>query len=92
MASDYPFDIFKLYLFSFKLFLQQMAELSEEAGNTNFIAYDLTRSGLEPTIYHTGGKHAIYYTTYAISTKVEEKISKGTTRLRKKQVMVPTQL
>jgi len=25
MASDYPFDIFKLYLFSFKLFLQKTA-------------------------------------------------------------------
>jgi len=36
----------------------------------------LTRSRLEPTIYRTGGKHAIYYTTDAISTKGGENISK----------------
>ena len=36
---------------------------SEEAINTNFIVFDLTRSGLEPTIYFTRGKYANHYTT-----------------------------
>ena len=37
--------------------------LSGEETNTNFIAFDYTRSGLEPTIYHTPGEHANHYTT-----------------------------
>jgi hypothetical protein len=37
--------------------------LSREATNANFIVFALTRSGLEPTIYCTQGKHANYYTT-----------------------------
>jgi hypothetical protein len=37
--------------------------LSEEATNTNFIVFGLTRSGLEPTIYHTRFEHANNYTT-----------------------------
>jgi hypothetical protein len=32
--------------------------LSGEATNTNFIVFDLTRPGLEPTIYLTRGEHA----------------------------------
>jgi hypothetical protein len=32
--------------------------LSGQATNTNFIVFGLTRSGLEPTIYHTRGEHA----------------------------------
>ena len=36
---------------------------SGEATNTNFIVLGLTWSGLEPTIYHTPGKHANHYTT-----------------------------
>ena len=30
---------------------------SGEATNTNFIVFGLTRSGLEPMIYHTRGEH-----------------------------------
>ena len=37
--------------------------LSGEATHTNFIVFRLTRSGLEPTIYHTLGEHANHYTT-----------------------------
>ena len=33
--------------------------LSGEETYTNFIVFDLTRPGLEPTIYRTRGKHAI---------------------------------
>ena len=32
--------------------------VSGEATNTNFIVFGLTRPGLEPTIYRTGGEHA----------------------------------
>jgi len=32
--------------------------LSGEATHTNFIAFRLTRLGLEPTINRTGGEHA----------------------------------
>ena len=41
--------------------------LSEEATNTNFIVFDLTRPGLDPTIYRTRGEHANYYTNDAVS-------------------------
>ena len=37
--------------------------LSREAANTNFIVFGLTTSGLKPTICHTQGEHANYYTT-----------------------------
>ena len=36
----------------------QSCVLSGEATNTNFIVFDLTRSGLESTIYRTQGEHA----------------------------------
>jgi hypothetical protein len=39
------------------------AYLSGEATNTKFILFGLTRSGLEPTIYHTQGEHANHYIT-----------------------------
>jgi hypothetical protein len=35
--------------------------LSGEATHTNFIVFDLTRSGLEPTIYRTRGEHANHH-------------------------------
>ena len=41
--------------------------LSREATNTNFIAFGLTRSMPEPTIYHTGGYHTNHYTTDAVA-------------------------
>jgi len=41
--------------------------LSGEATNTNFIAFDLTRSELEPTIYNPRGEHANYYSTGAVT-------------------------
>jgi hypothetical protein len=37
--------------------------LSGEATNTNVIVFGLTRLGIEPKIYHTGGKHANHYST-----------------------------
>jgi hypothetical protein len=36
------------------------------ATNTNFIVFGLIRSGLEPAIHHTRGKHANHYTTDAV--------------------------
>ena len=36
---------------------------SEEAKNTNFIIFGLTRFGIEPKIYHTWGEHANHNTT-----------------------------
>jgi hypothetical protein len=39
--------------------------LNGEATNSNFIVFGLTRSGLEPTIYHTRGEHANHYTGYS---------------------------
>ena len=41
--------------------------LSGEATHTNFIIFDLTRSGLEPMIYRTRGEQANQYTTEAVS-------------------------
>ena len=35
--------------------------LSEDATNTNFTVYGLTRSGLDPTIFLTRGQHANHY-------------------------------
>jgi hypothetical protein len=40
--------------------------LSGEATNTNFIFVHLTRSGLEPTIYHTRDERADHYATDAV--------------------------
>jgi hypothetical protein len=36
--------------------------MSGEATDTNCIVFGLTRSGLEHTIYHIRGEHAIHYT------------------------------
>jgi hypothetical protein len=44
----------------------QRCVLSGEATNTNFVVFDLTRSGLEPTIYRTRDEHVNHYTTDAI--------------------------
>ena len=40
--------------------------LIEEATNTYFVVYGLTRPGLEPTIYRTRGEHANHYATDAV--------------------------
>ena len=40
--------------------------ISGEATNTNVKVFGLTRSGLEPTIYHIWGEHAYNYTTDAV--------------------------
>ena len=40
--------------------------ISGEATNTNFIIFGLIRSGLEPTIYRTGGEPANHYATDAV--------------------------
>jgi hypothetical protein len=40
-----------------------------ETTNTNFIVFGLTRSGLEPTIYHTRGELDNHYTTDAANMK-----------------------
>jgi hypothetical protein len=47
--------------------------LSGEATHTNFIVFGLTRLGLEPTIYRTGGEHANHYTTDALEEEFEDK-------------------
>jgi hypothetical protein len=44
---------------------------SRETINTNSIVFDLTRSGLKPTIYSTGEEHANHYTTTIYSTGEE---------------------
>ena len=41
--------------------------LSGKAKNTNFIIFDLTRPGLEPTIYRTRGEHANHNTTDTVA-------------------------
>ena len=46
--------------------------LNGEAINTNFIVFGLTRSGLEPTIYHTQGEHAYHYTTNAVHHHIKD--------------------
>jgi hypothetical protein len=43
-----------------------ICRLFREATNTNFIFFCLTRSGLEPIIYHTRGMHANHYTTNVV--------------------------
>jgi hypothetical protein len=43
--------------------------LSGEATHTNVIVFDLTRPGLEPTIYHTPDEYANHYTTDAVLNK-----------------------
>jgi hypothetical protein len=40
----------------------KISVLSGEATNTNFIVFGLTRSGIDPMIYHTRGEHANHYT------------------------------
>ena len=40
--------------------------LSGEATITNCIVFGVTQTGLDPTIYHTRGKHANHYTTDAV--------------------------
>ena len=42
--------------------------LSEEATNTNFIVFGLTRPGLEPTIYLSQDEYANHYTADAVLT------------------------
>jgi hypothetical protein len=37
--------------------------LSEAAKNSIFVVFGLTRSGLEPMIYHTRDEHTNHYTT-----------------------------
>ena len=41
--------------------------LSWEATNTNFIVFELIRSEIEPTIYHTRGEHANQYITDVVN-------------------------
>jgi len=44
--------------------------LSGEATYTNFIVFGLTRSGLEPTIYHTQDEHDNYSTSDVVDVHV----------------------
>ena len=48
------------------LFLNFECFNSWEASNINLIDFGLIRQGLKPTIYHTQGEHAKYYTTYVV--------------------------
>ena len=54
---------------SLPFLLNAACVLSGEATNTNFIDFDLTRSGLEPTICHTRGEHANHYIIDAFQYK-----------------------
>ena len=45
--------------------------LSAQAANTNIIVFDLTRSGLEPSIYSTRGEHANQYSTDAVHSRTQ---------------------
>jgi hypothetical protein len=47
--------------------------LSGEATDISFIVLSFTRSGHEPTIYHTQGEHADHYTTDAQGLGASEK-------------------
>ena len=44
-----------------------------ETTNANFIAFRLTRSGFEPTIYRTRGEHANHYTTDTVKCEMKQK-------------------
>jgi len=50
--------------------------LSVESTNTNFIVFGLSRLALEPTIYHTRGKHDGHYTNDAVQVPLDVKILK----------------
>ena len=50
--------------------LLSAAYLPGETTDVNFIIFDLTRSVLEPTIYHTRGEHANYYATDAVTPTI----------------------
>jgi hypothetical protein len=47
--------------------------LSGEATDTNFIAFGLSRPGLEPTIDHTQVEHSNHYATEAAPEIFEKK-------------------
>ena len=51
--------------------------LIEEATNTNFIVFGVSRSGLELTIYCTQGKHANYYTNDAVCYDMTDLVIQG---------------
>ena len=51
--------------------------LSREATNTKFIVLGLTRSGLEPMIYHTRVGHANHYITDAVKIVMNYYIEKS---------------
>ena len=50
------------------LLFHECCTLSRQSTNTICIVFGLTRSGLEPTIYHTRGEHANHNTTDAVAT------------------------
>ena len=51
--------------------------LSGETTNTNFIVFDLTPSGLEPTIYHIRGEHANHYAIDAVRATFNKSLLEG---------------
>ena len=59
------FRSFRSYPYLF-LLLNDACLHSEEATSNSFIVLGLTRPELEPTIYHTRGKHANHYNTDVI--------------------------
>jgi hypothetical protein len=46
--------------------------LREEATNTNYIVYGLTRFGLEHTIYRIRGEHANQWTTDVVYRRLKQ--------------------
>ena len=45
---------------------KQLTTNAEKQQNTNFIVFDLTQPGPEPTIYRTRGENANHYVTDAV--------------------------
>jgi hypothetical protein len=50
--------------------LENNRTLSQKETNANFIFFDLTQPGLEPTVYRTRGEHANRHTTDAVDVKM----------------------
>jgi hypothetical protein len=61
--------------------------LSREATNTNFIVFGLTRSGLEPTIYHTWYKQDNHYTINVFHSFYKKRKFLDTDMYNKEQII-----
>ena len=65
--------------------------LSEEATNTNFIVFGLTRPGLEPTIFRTRDEHANHYAmNYTLKLKHNIKLLVYMNTIKQNKVRIVT--